>query len=246
MDNPVGSSLTPAVPRSLATRPQYGSPPNHEHLTSWLSATLRAAWRASSSDAAPVTRTFTTLVCPSASPTSWVARSRQAAATAAANAAGSAGAPERPLASSSTVSLVDVQPSTVTALKLSATPACRMRSSVDGSTSASVVRTASMVARLGASIAAPPDHQPRHAGGDQAHGQREADQAGGADQNGLGRAAQPVGGERAHPLGVELAQLAGGCVGVAAREHDRGRPAPPWPPGAAGSRSRAPPPRGSA
>src|ERR687897_1591170 len=115
MDNPVGSSLTPAVPRSLATRPQYGSPPNHEHLTSWLCATLRAAWRASSSDAAPVTRTFTTLVWPSASPTSWVARSRQAPATAAANAGGSAGGPQRPPAGSRNVSFVDVQPSTLTA-----------------------------------------------------------------------------------------------------------------------------------
>ena len=87
-----GSSATPAVPRSLATRPQYGSSPNHEHFTSWLSATLRAAGRASSSDAAPVTRTLTTLVWPSASPTICVARSRHASATAAANASGS-GAP---------------------------------------------------------------------------------------------------------------------------------------------------------
>src|ERR687898_54152 len=228
MDNPVGSSLTPAVPRSLATRPQYGSPPNHEHLTSWLCATLRAAWRASSSDAAPVTRTFTTLVWPSASPTSWVARSRQAPATAAASAAWSAGAPERPLASRSTVSLVEVQLSTVTALKLSATPASSTRSSVGGSTSASVVRTASIVARLGASIAAPfaippttnPSpritaalgHQPRHARCDHAHGEREADQAGGAHQHRLGGAAHPVGGERAHPLGIEVALPAGARV----------------------------------
>jgi hypothetical protein len=51
--------------------------------------------------------------------------------------------------------LVEVQPSTVTALKLSATPACSAVRSAAGSTAASVVSTASIVAMLGASIAAP-------------------------------------------------------------------------------------------
>ena len=72
---------------------------------------------------APVTFTVTTFVWPSASPTIWVARSRQASATAAAKAAGSAGGPAAPEASRITVSLVEVQPSDDMALKLSATPA---------------------------------------------------------------------------------------------------------------------------
>ena len=120
------SKAMPALPSSLATRPQYGSFPYHEHFTSWLSATLRAPARASSSDSAPVTRTRTTFVWPSASPTIWVARSRQASATAAAKAAASAGGPASPEASRMTVSLVDVQPSDDMALKLSATPARRI------------------------------------------------------------------------------------------------------------------------
>jgi hypothetical protein len=51
--------------------------------------------------------------------------------------------------------LVDVQPSTVMALKLSATPARSTAVSVAGSTAASVVSTASIVAMSGASMAAP-------------------------------------------------------------------------------------------
>ena len=87
-----------------------------------------------SSDAAPMTCTRTTLVWPSASPTICVARSRHASATAASNAPRSAGGPARPEASRSTVSFVDVQPSTDIALKLSATPArsdCWSRAGID-------------------------------------------------------------------------------------------------------------------
>ena len=53
------------------------------------------------------------------------------------------------------MSLVDVHPSDDIALKLSATPARRMSVSAPGSTAASVVSTASIVAMFGASIAAP-------------------------------------------------------------------------------------------
>ena len=119
------------------------------------SATLRAAASASSSVAAPVTRDLDDLgvALGVAAPSAWRGR-RRPSATAAANAAGRA-APARPLASTSTVSLVDVQPSTHgveavghrrPAAPCAARPARRP---------ASVVSTASIVAMLGASIAAP-------------------------------------------------------------------------------------------
>ena len=54
-----------------------------------------------------------------------------------------------PLARSSTVSLVEVHPSTSRVLKLSATPATSARCSCSGVASASVVRTASIVAMFG-------------------------------------------------------------------------------------------------
>ncbi len=61
----------------------------------------------------------------------------------------------RPLASTSTVSLVDVHPSTVMALKEASTAATSAVRRVPGSTAASVVHSANMVAMLGASMAAP-------------------------------------------------------------------------------------------
>src|SRR5688500_1228687 len=110
----------PAEPSSLTTRPQYGSCPYHEHLHSWLSATLRAPVAASSSDAAPTTLTRTTFVAPSASPAICSARSAHAAVRAMRSSASSTG-PACPLASTMTVSLVEVHPSTDKALKEDAT-----------------------------------------------------------------------------------------------------------------------------
>src|SRR5690349_13818829 len=107
-------------------RPQYGSCPYHEHLHSWLSAILRAPRAASASDAAPDTSTRTTLVAPSASPTICEASEKQAPATAAASSASSTG-PASPEASRITVSLVEVQPSTVMTLKLVSTAAFSTR-----------------------------------------------------------------------------------------------------------------------
>ena len=63
--------------------------------------------------------------------------------------------PPSPLASTSTVSLVDVQPSTVMTLKDASTASRRAACRVTGSTAASVVHSASMVAMFGASMAAP-------------------------------------------------------------------------------------------
>ena len=65
------------------------------------------------------------------------------------------GSPACPLASTRTVSLVDVQPSTVNPLKVSSTARPSARRSVAGGQATSVVRTASIVAMCGASMAAP-------------------------------------------------------------------------------------------
>ena len=113
-----------------------------------------AALAASASLAAPVTLSSTVLVEPSASSAICSARSPQARVTAAASAWCGTG-PARPLASSSTVSLVDWAPSTVSRLKLPATAARRMSCNSAGSAAASVVSTASIVAMFGSSIAAP-------------------------------------------------------------------------------------------
>src|SRR5512135_1847859 len=127
----------PADPSSLAMRPQYGSHPYHEHLHSWLSATLRAPASASASLTAPVTDTMTALVAPSASRTIWLASEKQATSTTLARSPVSTG-PAAPDAIRITVSLVDVQPSTLMRLKLRSTPARRICCSTSGSTAASV------------------------------------------------------------------------------------------------------------
>jgi hypothetical protein len=80
--------------------------------------------------------------------------SRHASAKAAVNSR-SDGEPPVPLARASTVSLVDVHPSTVIEPNEPDTDDASAEWSTAGSTSASVVRTASIVAMSGASIAAP-------------------------------------------------------------------------------------------
>ncbi len=144
----------PAAPRSLPIRPQYGSSPNHEHFVSWLRAMARAPMSASASLPAPRTSTRTTLVAPSASPTICAARLKQASARASVNSVPATG-PRRPEASTITVSFVDVHPSLTMRLKLASTAARSDSCNMSGSAAASVVRTASIVAMFGASIAAP-------------------------------------------------------------------------------------------
>ena len=88
------------------------------------SATLRAATCAAPSLSAPTTRTCATLVVPSASSTICSASDVQTSLSAAVNDA-SEGSAARPLASTSTVSLVEVQPSTVMTLNETSTAARR-------------------------------------------------------------------------------------------------------------------------
>ena len=101
-----------------------------------------------------MTRTWDTLVAPSASSTICSASEMQTSLSAAVRVSSEGVAP-RPLASTRTVSLVEVHPSTVMALKDASTAARSAVWRVAGSTAASVVHRASMVAMLGASMAAP-------------------------------------------------------------------------------------------
>ena len=150
-----GSKAAPVVPAAARIRPQLGSRPKTAHLNRLLLATARPTSTASSSLAAP--RTVIVMSCsdPSASESSSMVRSWQTARTASANSAAAGVTPAAPEAISSTVSLVDMQPSESSRSKVVRVAARRAAAQVAASTSASVVSTTSMVARPGASIPAP-------------------------------------------------------------------------------------------
>lgn len=153
--NRSGSKAAFVVPMALRTRPQLGSSPWIAHLRRLLRAMERPTSTASSSLAAPTTSTLMSLLAPSASRISCWPRSSQTVRTASANSAYSGVTSEAPEASSSTVSLVDMQPSESTRSKVVRVAARRALSRASLSRSASVVRTTSMVARPGASMPAP-------------------------------------------------------------------------------------------
>ena len=109
----------------------------------------------SSSLAAPITSMAMALLAPSASCCICMAWLAQTPATSVPNSAGSGRTPEAPLASSSTVSLVDMQPSVSSRSNVVRTAPRSAVSSWPAGRSASVVSTTSMVASAGASMAAP-------------------------------------------------------------------------------------------
>ncbi|KIX78260.1 hypothetical protein SF23_07620 [Streptomyces sp. MBRL 10] len=150
-----GSKAARVVPIADSTRPQLGSSPWMAHLSRLLRAMERPTSTASSSLSAPITSMRMSLLAPSASPISWRARSPQTLCTASANSSYAGTRPDAPDASSSTVSLVDMQPSESTRSKVVRVAARSALSRVAPSTSASVVSTTSMVARPGASMPAP-------------------------------------------------------------------------------------------
>src|SRR3954451_6497132 len=150
-----GSNAASVVPMAASTRPQLGSLPNSAVLSRLLRAQARPAVSASSTLAALRTVTAMSLVEPSASASSCMARSVHAAVSASMNSSAGGRIPLAPLASTITVSLVDRQPSESTRSKLTAVACFSAGCSTSGSTTASVVRTTSIVARLGASIPAP-------------------------------------------------------------------------------------------
>ena len=123
MSSRSGSTAASAYPAAAAIRPQLASDPKIAVFTRLSRAIVRATVTASSSVAAPVTRTVIRLVTPSASACICCARSRQTAVSAAVNTSGSGATPEAPEASTSTVSLVDIQPSTSSRSKLTRTAA---------------------------------------------------------------------------------------------------------------------------
>src|SRR3954453_756459 len=149
------SNAASVVPIAASTRPQLGSLPNSAVLSRLLRAQARPAVSASRTLAALRTVIALSLVEPSASASSCIARSVAAAVSAAVNSSAVGVTPLAPLAMAMTVSLVDRQPSESTRSKLTPGAARSAVSSTAGSTTASVVRTTSMVARLGASTPAP-------------------------------------------------------------------------------------------
>ncbi len=150
-----GWNAASVVPTALRTRPQLGSSPWMAHLSRLLRATERATVTASSTVAARVAVTAMLFVDPSASSTSCRARSAHTDSTAASRASSPGATPDAPDASSSTVSLVDMQPSESTRSNVVLVARRSTASSRSAGTTASVVRTTSMVASPGASMPAP-------------------------------------------------------------------------------------------
>src|SRR3712207_2235253 len=112
-------------------------------------------FRSSSTLAAFRTVIAMSLVEPSASASSCIARSVAAAVSASVTSSALGVTPLAPLARTTTVSLVDRQPSESTRSKLTLVACLSAVCRVPASTTASVVRTTSIVARLGASMPAP-------------------------------------------------------------------------------------------
>ena len=150
-----GSKTASVVPTAARIRPQLGSSPPMAHLTRLLRATARPTVTASCSLTAPMTSMVIIFCAPSASSWSWRARSAHTSVSVTVNSPRSGRTPVAPLAISSTVSLVDMQPSVSSRSKVSATADRSAASSSAAVRSASVVSTHSMVASAGASMPAP-------------------------------------------------------------------------------------------
>ncbi len=116
-----GSKTASVVPTAARIRPQLGSSPPMAHLTRLLRATARPTVTASFSLAAPMTSMVIIFCAPSASSWSWRARSAHTSVSVTVNSPTSGRTPVAPLASSSTVSLVDMQPSVSSRSKVPAT-----------------------------------------------------------------------------------------------------------------------------
>ena len=143
------------APSAARIRPHDGSPPKIPDFTRLPPATARARSRAISRSGTPATSTMNSLLAPSPSAAIALARSAQRLVSVASRVLKAAlpgsiaGAPEAPLASAMTVSLVDMSPSTVMVLNVSSTADTSARCSVSGATRASVVMKQSMVAIWG-------------------------------------------------------------------------------------------------
>src|SRR5690625_1942336 len=150
-----GARASGTHPAAETIRPQLGSLPKIAALTRLERAISRATASAAASVVAERTTTCTSWLAPSASATSWRARSALTARTASVSSRMSGATPLAPEAIRITVSLVDMQASESTRSKVAAVASRSTASAVSASMSASVVRTTSMVASCGASIPAP-------------------------------------------------------------------------------------------
>ena len=137
-------------------RPQLASSPKKAVLTRAELAMVWAALKASSSSRAPTTRMVTSLVAPSPSRTIFRARSLKTLSRASPNSRAALGLsssiqglPAAPLAMTSTMSLVEVSPSTVMRLKVRSTPLRTSCRSTGKTICASVTTNESMVAMSG-------------------------------------------------------------------------------------------------
>ena len=110
-----GSNATPALPAAERIRPQFGSEPAMAVFTSGELAMARAIRAALSPSAAPAIAMVTNFLAPSPSRAICCASDSMTSVMAASSMGSSPGAgrtPEAPLASKSSVSLVEVSPST--------------------------------------------------------------------------------------------------------------------------------------
>src|SRR5438094_691665 len=150
-----GSNFTPERPAAAKMRPQLGSPPAKAVLTRGEVAMVSAIFFAADSVLAPRTSISMTRWAPSPSATICCAREPQTSSRTAVNwrwallPFAMAGAPAAPLARTRRVSLVEVSPSTLTALKVRAVTSRRVFCKRDGEMLASVATKARVVAMLG-------------------------------------------------------------------------------------------------
>src|SRR5467141_4467913 len=166
-----GSKEYPAVPArapmEASIRPQFGSAPKMAALTRLEPAQALARSSATSSAGAPSTETSSSLVAPSPSAAISLAICWQSSSSAPEKASsadpGSAMGvfPALPVASAKTQSLVDMSPSTVSALKLRRMAWRSATESIGGVIAQSVATTAIIVASEGAIIPEPLQMQVR-------------------------------------------------------------------------------------
>ena len=153
-----GSIGTPARPMAMMMRPQLASAPAMAVLTSGELAMHWATWRACSGFFAPQTQIWISLRAPSPSRTICRASSCITSPNALANRAKSLAvvmlAP-CPLENSRQVSLVEVSPSTLMALKVSAHSCLSSLRNAAAGSLASVNKNASIVAMFGAIMPEP-------------------------------------------------------------------------------------------
>ncbi len=146
-----GSNLTPEFPAADNTRPQFGSEPAMAVFTSGELAMARAMVSAARSLGAPSTSIVTSFFAPSPSRAIWIASDSSTSVSADSRTFADGLNFETPFASTATMSLVEVSPSTE--IRLKETPMALFsaaRSTGPGVATASVITIPSVVAMVAA------------------------------------------------------------------------------------------------